>query len=90
MKAPIFIVVLLCGISSACTSYSQSATTDSDKLAADQAAYQQQAMAFSGYNPAVPEQQAASSPPPHRGAGLRGAARGAAKGAVAGGTLPLR
>ena len=87
MKAPIFIVVLLCGISSACTSYSQSATTDPDKLAADQAACQQHAMAFSGYNPAAPEQQAASSPPSQRGAGLRGAARGAAKGAVAGGTL---
>ena len=68
-------------------SQSQSATADPNKSAADQAACQQHAMAFSGYNPAAPEQQADSSPPPQRGAGLRGGARGAAKGAVAGGTL---
>ncbi len=62
----------------------QSETVDPEKLAADQTACQQHAMASSGYNPAAPTQQAASSPPPQRGAGLRGAARGAAAGAVTG------
>lgn len=63
---------------------SQSETVDPNKLAADQAACQQHAMASSGYNPAVTTQQADSNPPPQRGAGLRGAARGAAAGAVTG------
>ena len=71
-------------------SQSQSETADPNKLAADQAACQQHAMAFSGYNPAAPEQPTDSSPPPQRGAGLRGGARGAAKGAVAGGARARR
>ena len=68
-------------------SQSQLETTDPDKLAADQAACQEHAIAYSGYNPAASAQSTTSSPPPQRGAGLRGAARGAAAGAVAGGTL---
>lgn len=62
----------------------QSETIDPNKLAADQTACQQHAMASSGYNRVAPTQQEVSSTPPQRGAGLRGAARGAAAGAVTG------
>ncbi len=61
-------------------------TADPTQLAADQAACQQHAAAYSGYNPATPAPQA-TAPSPERGAGLRGAARGAARGAVAGGVI---
>ena len=88
MRRHIFIAIVIVGsLFGASMSICQTTTTDPNKRAADQAACQQHAMAFSGYNPAAPEQQADSSPPPQRGAGLRGGARGAAKGAVAGGTL---
>jgi len=60
---------------------------DPAQLAADQAECQQHAMAYSGYNPAATAQPSDSSPPPQRGAGLRGGARGAARGAVAGGVI---
>lgn len=65
-----------------------STTPDPAKMAADQAACQEQAKASSGYDPANPEASVQeSSPPPQRGAGLKGAARGAAKGAIVGGTV---
>ncbi|MGI9537194.1 MAG: hypothetical protein ACR2PB_08985 [Desulfocapsaceae bacterium] len=83
----IAIIASLYVLISPVTGQSQSETADPDKLAADQAACQQHAMAFSGYNPDTPAQPAASSSPRQPRAGLRGAARGAAKGAVAGGTL---
>ena len=54
----------------------------STQMAADQAACQQHAMAYSGYNPAAPPQNSVDSS--QRGAGLRAGARGAARGAVAG------
>ena len=83
----IAIIASLYVLISPVTGQSQSETADPDKLAADQAACQQHAMAYSGYNPAALEHSTTSSLPPQRGAGLRGAARGAAAGAVAGGTL---
>ena len=88
MRRHIFIASVIVGsLFGASMSICQTTTTDPNKRAADQAACQQHAMAYSGYNPAAPEQPTDSSPPPQRGAGLRGGARGAAKGAVAGGTL---
>ncbi len=60
------------------------AAQDPNQAAADQEACQQQAIAYSGYNPAAPPQQTHSPPPPQRGAGLRAGARGAVRGAVAG------
>jgi hypothetical protein len=60
---------------------------DSEQLATDQAACQQHAIAYSGHNPAASTAEQADTPPPQRGAGLRGAARGAAKGAAAGGIV---
>jgi hypothetical protein len=75
----------------------QTTAPDPTQLAADQAACQQHAIAYSGYNPAAPPPQQATSPPSQRGAGLRGAglrgaglrgaARGAAKGGIAGGIV---
>ena len=81
--ANIIISILL----SASFSFSQTTTKDPDQLAADQAACQQHAIAYSGYNPAAPPPSAASTAPSQRGAGLRGAAKGAARGAIAGGIV---
>lgn len=67
--------------------FGQTTTPDPAQFAADQAACQQHAVAYSGYNPAAPSSQQTSSPTAQRGSGLRGAARGAAKGAVAGGIV---
>jgi len=67
--------------------YGQATAPDPTQLAADQAACQQHAVAYSGYNPAAPPPSTTSEPPAQRGAGLRGAARGAAKGAIAGGIV---
>ena len=86
-KYSVTIFATLCFLVIPITSQSQSETADPEKLAADQADCQQHAMEFSGYNPAAPEQPAASNSPRQSRAGLRGAARGAAAGAVAGGTL---
>ena len=63
------------------------ATQDSAKMAADQAACQEHAVAYSGYNPAAPPPSTTSTQTAQRGSGLRGAARGAAKGAVVGGIV---
>lgn len=80
-------IVIISILFSASFSFSQTTTKAPDQLAADQAACQQHAVAYSGYNPAAPPPSTTSSPPAQRGTVLRGAARGAAKGAIAGGIV---
>lgn len=65
----------------------QTSAPDPTQLAADQAACQKHAVAYSGYSPAAPPPSTSSAPPVQGGAGLRGAARGAFKGAIAGGIV---
>jgi len=86
VRQSLIATIIISILFSASFSFSQT-TTDPDQLAADQAACQQHAIAYSGYNPAAPPPSTTSAPTAQRGAGLRGAAKGAAKGAIAGGIV---
>ena len=58
-KNRVTFVAIVCFLVIPISSQSQSETADPEKLAADQAACQEHAMAFSGYNPEAPTQPAA-------------------------------